>query len=127
MELIDKFEPTKVLSVSDDENQLCVKKLYQHENLFRIYNYDAINRANYELADYQNGKYTIFNEALFNLYFVKKLKANPKLAKAFNTFVTTDFEPNNFKEFNIKFQCFRRRVNIRVIRLLRKTKKAIWE
>jgi hypothetical protein len=127
MEIIDKFEPMKVLSLSDDENQLCVKKLYYHDSMFRIYNYDAINRANYELADYQNGKYTIFNETLFNLYFVKKLKANPKLAKAFHNFVTTDFEPNQFKEFNIKFQCFRRRINIRIIRLFRKTKKVIWE
>jgi hypothetical protein len=127
MDTIDKFEPTKVLFLTDDENQLCIKKMYYHNSLFKIYNYDIMTKTNYELADYQNGKYTVFNQFLFNLYFVKPLKNSPKLARAFHDFVRTDFNAGEFKEISVKFKCFRRRINIRVIKLLRKTKKAIWE
>jgi len=127
MDTIDKFEPTKVLFLTDDENQLCIKKMYYHNSLFKIYNYDIMTKTNYELADYQNGKYTVFNQFLFNLYFVKPLKNSPKLARAFHDFVRTDFNTSEFKEISVKFKCFRRRINIRVIKLLRKTKKAIWE
>jgi hypothetical protein len=117
---------TKILILSDDDNQLCVKKISQHIPIFRIYVYDDLTKTNYELADYERGKYTIFNNTLFNLYFIARLKNNPALAKSFNSFIIEN-EPDSFKEFNIKLRCFRRRVNIRVIRLLRKTKKAIWE
>jgi hypothetical protein len=127
MDTIDKFEPTKVLFLTDDENQLCIKKMYYHNSLFKIYNYDITTKTNYELADYQNGKYTVFNQFLFNLYFLKPLKNNPKLARAFHDFVRTDFNAGEFREISVKFKCFRRRINIRVIKLLRKTKKAIWE
>jgi len=117
---------TKILILSDDDNQLCVKKISQHIPIFRIYVYDDLTKTNYELADYERGKYTIFNNTLFNLYFIARLKNNPALAKSFNSFIIEN-EPDSFNEFNIKLRCFRRRVNIRVIRLLRKTKKAIWE
>lgn len=127
METIDSFEPTKVLSSNDDDNQLCVKRLYYRDNVFRIYNYDAMTKTSYELADYQNGKYTIFNKTLFNSYFVKQLKDNPRLARSFNNFVRKDFNTSEFKEFSVKIKCFRRKINIRIIKLLRKTKTAIWD
>ena len=117
---------SSTLILCDDDTQLCVKKLSPNDTVFRIYTYDNLTKANYELADYQKGKYTIFNNTLFNLYFIARLKNNPALAKSFNSFIIEN-EPDSFKEFNIKLRCFRRRVNIRVIRLLRKTKKAIWE
>lgn len=127
MNNIDRLEPTKVLFLTDDENQLYVKRIYYHHSLFKIYNYDSITKTNYELADYQCGKYTIFNKALFNRYFVKTLKDNPRLAKTFHNFIKKDFNIDDFKEFTIKIKCFRRRINIRIIKLIRKTKKVIWE
>lgn len=117
---------SNTLILCDDDTQLCVKKLSPNDTVFRIYTYDNLTKANYELADYQKGKYTIFNETLFNLYFIGKLKDNPRLARSFHNFIVAN-QPGDFKEFNIRFRCFKRRVNIKVIRLLRKTKKVIWE
>ena len=117
---------SNTLILCDDDTQLCVKKLSPNDTVFRIYTYDNLTKANYELADYQKGKYTIFNETLFNLYFIGKLKDNPRLARSFHNFIVAN-QPGDFKEFNVKFRCFKRRVNIKVIRLLRKTKKVIWE
>lgn len=117
---------SNTLILCDDDTQLCVKKLSPNDTVFRIYTYDNLTKANYELADYQKGKYTIFNETLFNLYFIGKLKDNPRLARSFHNFIVAN-QPGDFKEFNVRFRCFKRRVNIKVIRLLRKTKKVIWE
>jgi hypothetical protein len=117
---------SSTLILCDDDTQLCVKKLSPNDTVFRIYTYDNLTKANYELADYQKGKYTIFNETLFNLYFIGKLKDNPRLARSFHNFIVAN-QPGDFKEFNVRFRCFKRRVNIKVIRLLRKTKKVIWE
>ena len=113
---------SNTLILCDDDTQLCVKKLSPNDTVFRIYTYDNLTKANYELADYQKGKYTIFNETLFNLYFIGKLKDNPRLARSFHNFIVAN-QPGDFKEFNVRFRCFKRRVNIKVIRLLRKTKK----
>jgi hypothetical protein len=109
---------SSTLILCDDDTQLCVKKLSPNDTVFRIYTYDNLTKANYELADYQKGKYTIFNETLFNLYFIGKLKDNPRLARSFHNFIVAN-QPGDFKEFNVRFRCFKRRINIKVIRLLR--------
>jgi hypothetical protein len=118
---------TKVLLSVDDYNQLIVEKNPREENTFKILCFDGLTRTTCELADFVNGKYTVYNDNLFNEYYVKPMKRDKKLVKELNSFIKADYTMDHLKQFNIKFRCFRRRVNISVTKFIRKTKRVIWE
>lgn len=118
---------TKVLLAVDDYNQLVVERNPYETNIFKILCFDSLTRTTSELAIYDNGKYTIYNENLFNEYYIKPMRRNKKLVKEFTAFIKTDYKMDHLKQFNIKFKCFKRRINISVTRFIKKTKRAIWD
>jgi hypothetical protein len=117
---------TKVLLTIDEYNELVIEKHPYDCNNFKIFNYDSLTKTTSQLADFINGKYEIYNQNLFNEYYLKPMKRNKKLVKDLQSFIRQDHTMNGFKHINIKFSCFKRRVNINVTKFLRKTKKNIW-
>ena len=117
----------KVLLAVDDYNQLVVERNPYETNTFKILSFDALTRTTSELADYNNGKYTIYNDNLFNEYYIKPMRRDRKLVRQLNAFIKADYTMDHLKQFNIKFKCFKRRINISVTRFIKKTKRAIWE
>lgn len=115
----------KVLLTIDDYNQLMIEKAPHELNTFKIFNYDSLTKTRSQLANYTNGKYTIYNEMLFNQYYLKPLKEDKKMVKELQAFIKADYDMDGFKKFIIKFSCFKRRVNISVTKLIRKTKHGI--
>jgi hypothetical protein len=118
---------TKVLLAVDDYNQLVVERNPYETNTFKILCFDALTRTTSELADYKNGKYTVYNDNLFNEYYIKPMRRDRKLVRQLNAFIKADYTMDHLKQFNIKFKCFKRRINISVTRFIKKTKRAIWE
>lgn len=123
----DNYEPSKVLCLTDDYNQLCIKKMYYFDNTYKIYTFDILTRTHHELADYCDGVYTIHNEVLFNKLFLKTMRENRRVFGSFKRFIHTDFKQNGFKEFTLKFICFKRRINIKINKIINKTKRIINE
>jgi hypothetical protein len=123
----DRAPVVKILLAIDDYNQLMVEKNPYDFNAYKIFNYDSLTKTVSQLADFVNGKYIIYNEPLFNQYYLKPLKQDKKLVKDLQNFIKGDHNMDGFKKFTIKFICFKRRVNINVTKLIRKTKRAIWE
>lgn len=115
----------KVLLTIDEYNQLMVEKAPYEKNSFKIFNYDALTKTTSHLADFSEGKYVIHNEILFGEYYLKPLKNNKKMVKDLQSFIKADYDMDGFKKLTIKFSCFKRRVNISVTRLIRKTKYGI--
>jgi hypothetical protein len=103
---------TKVLLAVNDYNQLVVERNPYETNTFKILSFDSLTRTTSELADYKNGKYTIYNDNLFNEYYVKPMRHDKKLVKQLNAFIKADYTMDHIKQFNIKFKCFKRRINI---------------
>jgi len=112
---------TKVLLTIDDYNELIIEKHPYDFYNFRILNYDSLLKTTSHLADYSNGKYKIHNQNLFNEYYLKSMKNNKKLVRDLHSFIREDHMVNGFKNINIKFVCFRRRFNINITKLFRKT------
>jgi hypothetical protein len=123
----EKPAVVKVLLTIDDYNQLMVEKTPYEPNTFKIFNYDSLTKTTSQLANFVDGKYIIYNEMLFDEYYLKPLKNNKKMVKELQSFIRADYNMDGFKKFNIKFSCFRRRVNISVTKFIRKTKRVIWE
>ena len=117
----------KVLLAVDDYNQLVVERNPYETNTFKILSFDAYTRTTSELADYNNGKYTIYNDNLFNEYYIKPMRRDKKMIRELNSFIRADYKMDHLKQFNIKFKCFKRRINISVIRFIKKTKRAVWD
>ena len=51
----------------------------------------------------------IYNEMLFDEYYLKPLKKDKKMVKDLQAFIRADYNMDGFKKFNIKFSCFKRR------------------
>jgi hypothetical protein len=116
---------TKVLMSVDDYNQLVVERNRYDKSIFKILCFDSLTRTTSELAEYNGGKYTVYNENLFNEFYLKPMRTDKKLVKELQAFIKADYNMDHLKEFNIKFKCFRRRINISITKFIRKTKNGI--
>lgn len=116
----------KVLLKIDDYNELTIEKTLYENNIFKIFNYDSLTKTTSHLADFIDGQYIIYNEILFDQYYIKPLKNDKKMVKELHTFIIADYDMDGFKEFSIKFNCFRRRVDNKITKLIKKIKRVIW-
>lgn len=121
MENLENHEPIAILS-SKDDSYIYVKRMFYLDNTFRIYSFDSLTKTSHDLADYSDGKYRIHNEVLFNRIFVKELRHNKNAFNKFKRFITSDFTNSPLKEFTIRLNCFKRRVNIKIHKIINKTK-----
>lgn len=89
---------------------------------------DGITNTNYVAAEFDGLRYQIKNPRVFNDVFVKAMKEKPTLVKMmFHFFREQTEHPDNLKELKIKFDCFKRRVNIYIYKKARKTKELLWD
>jgi hypothetical protein len=116
----------KVLLKIDDYNELTIEKTLYENNIFKIFNYDSLTKTTSHLADFIKGQYIIYNEILFDQYYIKPLKNDKKMVKELHAFTKADYNMDGFKEFSVKFNCFRRRVNNKITKLIKKIKRVIW-
>ena len=89
---------------------------------------DNVSNITYTAGEFNGLKYTIKNERIFNDVFIRAMKQKPSLVRAmFQYYNEQTAHPDTLRDVRIKFNCFRRRVNIYIRKQKRKTKELLWD
>jgi len=100
---LKKNNLSKTLKFKDDGyNELVVEHISTNPNTYKIYVYDMLCRIRYELAEYKDNKYEIFNEELFDEMFLKTVKNNLDFSKSYNNLISNkDLDVNNISWYDL--------------------------
>mgnify|MGYP003346532954 CR=1 FL=1 len=126
METEQKSKPIKSLCLYNDMYHVWV--IMGSRTTLDINVSDTVANVNYNAAEFDGLRYHIKNERIFNDVIIRAMKEKPSLVKQLFQFYRDETaHPDSLADLKIKFDCFKRRVNIYVHKKAKKTKQLLWD